>query len=256
MHICQRERGIKLAIQIFKRRERKYLLEEAVFEEMKERLLEHMYLDGHSGSKRGYYIYNVYYDTDQDELIRHSISSPYYKEKLRLRSYSEISSSDEHVYMEIKKKIGGVVSKRRISLKLRDAELFIGQGKLPRAEDCMDRQIVDEIAYLLKRHSLKPKVFIGYERVAYFGREDSNLRVTFDSRIATRRKELDLSISDCDELLIPDGKRLMEVKFSDSSPLWLSKMLSELEVYNTKFSKYGNEFKRYCNKSTRNLERM
>ena len=34
---------------------------------------------------KNYSIYNIYYDTDDNQVIRHSISKPYYKEKLRLR---------------------------------------------------------------------------------------------------------------------------------------------------------------------------
>ena len=43
----------------------------------------------------------------------------------------------------------------------------------------------------------------------------------------------------------------MEVKILGAIPLWLVEILSDLSIYSTKFSKYGNEYMRYClNKSS------
>ena len=57
-------------------------------------------------------IYNVYYDTDNFELIRKSIEKPIYKEKLRIRSYDK-PTLDSSVYVELKKKYDHIVYKRR-----------------------------------------------------------------------------------------------------------------------------------------------
>lgn len=57
-------------------------------------------------------IYNVYYDTDNFELIRKSIEKPIYKEKLRIRSYDK-PTLDSSVYVELKKKYDHIVYKKR-----------------------------------------------------------------------------------------------------------------------------------------------
>lgn len=57
-------------------------------------------------------IYNIYYDTDNFELIRKSIENPIYKEKLRIRSYDK-PTLDSSVYVELKKKYDHIVYKRR-----------------------------------------------------------------------------------------------------------------------------------------------
>ena len=57
---------------------------------------------------------SIYMDTKDHLLIRRSISKPDYKEKLRLRSYGTPGREDT-VFLEIKKKTGGIVYKRRIS---------------------------------------------------------------------------------------------------------------------------------------------
>ena len=107
-----------MAITIFKRYEKKYLLDKEKYELLTERLLEYMNYDEHCLNGKDYTIYNIYYDTKDNKIIEHSLSKPYYKEKLRLRSYKPIKSKDDKVFLEIKKKINGIVSKRRVVLTL------------------------------------------------------------------------------------------------------------------------------------------
>jgi len=66
-------------IQVFKRVEKKYMLDKALFDELYPFLLEHMSEDVYGLHT----ICNVYYDTVDCELIRTSIEKPPYKEKLR-----------------------------------------------------------------------------------------------------------------------------------------------------------------------------
>ena len=79
-----------MAITIFKRYEKKYLLDKEKYELLTERLLEYMNYDEHCLNGKDYTIYNIYYDTKDNKIIEHSLSKPYYKEKLRLRSYKPI----------------------------------------------------------------------------------------------------------------------------------------------------------------------
>ena len=69
-------------------------------------------------------IRNIYYDTDSFRLIRDSLDHPVYKEKLRLRSYQKASDNDP-VFIEIKKKFDDVVYKRRITMTMREAALYL-----------------------------------------------------------------------------------------------------------------------------------
>lgn len=71
-----------------------------------------------------YSICNIYYDTDDNRLIRSSIEKPVYKEKLRMRSYGTPCGEDR-VFLEIKKKYNGIVNKRRTSIVLKDAYKYM-----------------------------------------------------------------------------------------------------------------------------------
>lgn len=179
-------------------------------------------------------ICSIYFDTDDDRLIRNSIEKPLYKEKLRLRSYGVPKSDDHEVFLELKKKYKGIVYKRRESLTLSAAESYIQSGRFP-----ADSQIFREIEYFRSYYSAYPKIFIAYDRIAMTGIDETSLRMTFDFKIRCRRDELDLRAGDHGIELLSNGSVLMEIKIPNAMPLWLSSALSQLKLYPVSFSKYG-----------------
>lgn len=218
----------------FKRVEKKYLLDEEKHRQLMERLEPYMQLDEYGLHT----ICNIYYDTEQFDLIRRSIEKPPYKEKLRLRSYG-VPEADSKVFLEIKKKYKGVVYKRRISMTLQEAEDYLeGRAPLP-----SDGQIEREVDYFVRFYQPKAKMYIAYDREAYFGKEDASLRITFDQNIRSREEDIVLEGGDAGKLLLEKGCRLMEIKTGGALPMWLANILSELAIYPTSFSKYGNIYK-------------
>lgn len=179
-------------------------------------------------------ICSIYFDTDDDRLIRNSIEKPLYKEKLRLRSYGVPKSDDHEVFLELKKKYKGIVYKRRQALTLSAAESCIQSGRFP-----ADSQIFREIEYFRCYYSAYPKIFIAYDRIAMTGIDETSLRMTFDFKIRCRRDELDLRAGDHGIELLSNGSVLMEIKIPNAMPLWLSSALSQLKLYPVSFSKYG-----------------
>lgn len=218
----------------FQRIEKKYLLNSTQYERLLEKINPHMEMDQYGRHT----ICNIYYDTKQYDLIRTSIEKPPYKEKLRLRSYG-VPGMQDRVFLEIKKKWDGVVYKRRIPMKLKEAENYLENGRpMPG-----NGQIECEIDYFVKFYQPEPKMYIAYDREAYFGKEDESLRITFDQNIRSRQNGLKLELGDEGEPLLEEGQRLMEIKISQAFPMWLAAILSELEIYPTSFSKYGNIYK-------------
>lgn len=231
-----------LAILTFKRYERKYILSKEQGDLLMTLLRDKMKPDKYCKDGGFYTIYNIYYDTPNESVIRLSTAKPYYKEKMRLRTYS-LTDEKAPYFLEIKKKINKVVSKRRISLSRADGEYFNSTGKLPEGTS---GQIVNELQYYLDTHSIKPNIFLRYERYALFGIEDSSLRVTFDQNILARRDKLSFTEGDGGNYVLPPEKYLMEIKFENAMPLWLCKVLSEQKIYSSSFSKYGREYMAHC----------
>jgi len=182
----------------------------------------------------------VYYDSDSYDHIRNSIEKPVYKEKLRVRSYNTPGAQDE-VFVELKKKYKGIVYKRRVRMAASQAAAYLsGQAAAP-----FDNQVIRELDWYLRANPVKPKIYLAYERTAYVARENPDLRITFDRNLRWRDSQLDLTLGDHGQSVLGPGDVLLEIKIPDALPVWLAKLLSQLEIYPTGFSKYGTCYKNY-----------
>lgn len=218
---------------VFQRYETKYLLTEEKYHLMRKMLEPHMQVDQYGLST----ICNIYYDTPDFRLIRASLDKPAYKEKFRVRSYG-IPKSESNVFLEIKKKYNGIVYKRREVMSHAQSLEYLQNRVKP-----YDTQILREIDYFFDFYVLNPAVFLAYDRIAMFGIEDPDLRITFDANIRSRFDELNLASGDRGELLLRgDEKYLLETKIYQAMPIWLANILSELELFPTSFSKYGRVY--------------
>lgn len=232
-----------MAIEVFNRREIKYMLTD----EDKDALLTIIgnYMDSDPFNKDGkpYSICNLYLDTSANELIRKSLEKPAFKEKIRLRSYGRVQLSD-NVFLESKKKFDSVVNKRRTTFKLEDAYNYFENGEI-RENPKMNAQVMKEIDYIMNFYNLKPKVFISYDRLAFFEKNNSDFRLTIDRNIQTRRTDLRLDSPIYGTQLLKEGQWLMEAKAFKAFPLWFVHFLSSRKIFSTSFSKYGAEYKNF-----------
>ncbi len=224
-----------MAVQtVFKRYELKYLLTQ----QQKQRVLTAMAVHMEPDQYGRTIIRNIYFDTDNYRLIRRSIDKPAYKEKLRIRSYKR-ASADSPVFVELKKKYDSIVYKRRISLPEKEAMEWV-----LRKNHChKNSQISKEVDYFLQFYgSLRPVVFLSYEREAYFAKDGSDFRVTFDECILCRQEDISLESTVYGTPILPEGKVLMEIKCDRGIPLWMTRVLSRERIYKTSFSKYGTAY--------------
>lgn len=219
---------------VFERYEIKYLLTRAQKEAVMSAMEDYMEPDSFGRST----IRNLYYDTDNYRLVRRSLERPVYKEKLRVRSYGTAKPDDE-VFIELKKKYQSVVYKRRTGIREKDVADYLS-GRIPALNPC---QITDEIDYFCKFYgNLSPKVFLSYEREAFFGKNDSGFRVTFDENILWRTTDLSLEAGVYGENILQPGQTLMELKTSGGIPLWMVEILTAQRLQKTSFSKYGSAY--------------
>lgn len=220
---------------VFKRYEKKYIVSSSQREELIQKMLRYMVPDEYGQST----ICNIYFDTPDFRVIRSSIEKPVFKEKLRLRSYG-VPEPDSNVFVELKKKYKGVVYKRRIHMSYRDATEYLLHNVRP---DGVNTQVLSEIDYFLSVYpGIRPAVSLFYDRVAYYGKTDRELRITFDSHIRFRNKQLDLLLGSDGYPILDADKSIMEIKCIGSMPMWLTKELDRLAVFPASYSKYGTAF--------------
>ena len=258
--------------EIFKRIEVKYLLDETTYRRLRERLKGMAEVDRYGESS----ILNIYYDTHDYRLIRTSLDKPLYKEKLRLRSYGT-PTKESPAFVEIKKKYDGVVYKRRIDMKYADALDYLNQSidnNMSETDRMNNNRTDDKINYPEKESitardhkntkdkekmvnhqirreidsmrdyykNLQPMMAISYDRIAMFGTEDPELRITFDRNIRYRTDRLDLRYGNVGTDILKPNQRLMELKIAGAMPIKLARIFSELRIYPVSFSKYGRGY--------------
>ena len=149
-----------MAIEVFNRYEKKYIIDEDTFHKLTYQIADYMNPDAYNRNGEAYRISNIYYDTENDQLIRASIEKPVYKEKLRLRAYGMPELTD-NVFVEIKKKYNGIVNKRRTSMTLQEAYDFLDDDICPdNHEGRINRQVLKEIDYFKNFYHLQPKVYL------------------------------------------------------------------------------------------------
>lgn len=232
-----------MAKEVFSRYEVKYMLNTDQKESIVKSLQEHMKEDQYNYGGKYYTISNIYYDTEDNTLIQRSLARPPYKEKLRLRGYG-VPKPGDIVFLEIKKKYKGVVNKRRSCIELEEAKNYMETGILPEFKPYMNKQVMQEIDYFTHIYDLKPRLYLAYDRLAFFDKDDSQFRVSFDTNIRTRRHDLTLDAGDYGQKMLKDDVWLMEIKINKNLPLWFARLLQEYKMYNSSFSKYGTEYAR------------
>ena len=138
--------------------------------------------------------------------------------------------------------IGGIVTKRRVSMTLAESDAYLRDRSKPECTKYITEQVFRELDVFLDNYPIAPKQYISYQREAFFGKDNSDFRLTFDRKITDRRYDLGLDFESYGNQIIREDQRLMEVKVSDSMPEWLINKLSELQIYKTSFSKYGKAY--------------
>jgi SPX domain protein involved in polyphosphate accumulation len=216
---------------IFQRKEVKYALSYQQFEQLQELMDKYMSADQYGQHT----ILSLYYDDDDYSLIKAALEKPSYREKFRIRSYGT-ACAGKNVFLEIKKKINGIVYKRRMSIQHQDL--------IHRTFTENKSQTEKEISYLFSRYDLTPKVLLAYERIAFADKETGDFRITFDQNIRFRLQNLTLTNAQ-GQRVAPEINVLMEVKALGAYPLWFSHALCEIGARKISFSKFGTTFKRY-----------
>jgi SPX domain protein involved in polyphosphate accumulation len=212
----------------YKRFEQKYQLSDGQYELLKPVLNRVAKPDQYGTSC----IRSLYMDTPDYDLIERCIHAKGYKEKLRVRSYGTADStgisSDDTVYIELKKKLKGITYKRRMPLSY--AALY---GYMEGQYSEEPSRAANEIEWFLRTWKPRGRFVISYTRLSMEGREDPDLRITLDKNVIAQ------SMDNKDDMpaLIDSDEYILEIKSISSIPYELSHALSELKVFPVSFSK-------------------
>ncbi len=227
-------------IKKFNRFELKYIVSYKTAIKLKKHILRYTFPDHYGDDKGKYILTSLYFDSPDYQFYWEKINGIRVRRKLRIRWYeNENRLTDESiVFVEIKQRVDRVTQKRRIRLSYKDALLFCNEGIIP-PHKAEDKKIIDEMYSMLKLYNLRPTAITSYERQAFVGTDyDIGLRITFDTHVAYRIKNLDLDAGTYEGFIIPPNFVIMEIKTNEKIPYWISELVSGHELQISRISKY------------------
>ncbi len=215
------------------RHEYKYVSPEVILAVLEKRASAMLSLDPHVGKNGTYSIRSIYFDDIYNTCYHENENGTDPREKFRIRIYN---CNAQRISLELKQKENSKTLKSSCQLSEADCNLIMN-GKIPK--------IQNDSPYLLKKlvskmqySGLKPVCIVAYERIPYIYKT-GNVRVTFDRNI---RSSSDIkgffSNSTAFRPVMAKDLNMMEVKFDELLPDYISSLLQTGLLRQTSFSKY------------------
>lgn len=198
--------------------------------------------DPHS-SEWGYPISSVYWDTADFQFFWEKIEGVKFRRKLRFRRYG--TSPD--VFIEIKQREDRTLQKRRLRWPLEQVRAAYGDGEAAPDWDLVAGDpVATEVALMIQRLRLRPRVAVRYRRRALFGAFDPELRVTFDGRIQYHPADFSLDRPfECGREVLDPRVTVLELKYDHRAPQWLTKAVCRHGLQMVRMSKYCSAVDRH-----------
>ncbi len=231
------------------RYEAKYLINPALVPEIREFIQPFCLPDPHAvgGALPEYVITTIQLDTPDLALYRAKEREAIARFKLRIRTYGTDGRCP--IFLEIKRKIRGVIVKSRATIPAEywGPDLILSPGRwIP------FRSRLEELHYLnfvriVREIGARPTIQIRYLREAYLGRNDRYARLTFDRRLQYRPWfRLDFGLNEdgwyhFDSELVfnrPYSAVILELKTFSDAPLWMVDLAERFDLQRVGFSKY------------------
>lgn len=231
-----------MAIEIFTRKEQKYLITIEQYEELVKRMSSNMRPDKY-GTEGFYTVTSLYFESPDNQIYFETKNKLKFRQKLRLRVYDETDLNGD-AFFEVKQKHKKVVNKRRMVLPLAEAYRYLSshtEGYIGDYETS-NIQVFKEIDHFRHLYNLQPEMIVSYDRRAFHGRNNPELRLTFDFNLRCRNDDLFLENGSYGDYFIDQSLVVLEVKVNHSVPLWLTRILQDLECEQRSASKYCTSF--------------
>lgn len=214
------------------RHEYKYLISASAAELLKRRLPTVMGRDPYAGPTGRYTIRSLYFDDGNYAAYEEKMSGVSDRIKYRIRYYNYDTSV---IKLEKKEKHGGLTRKTGKGITLADAMHLQSCG----TGDCPDTggELLTELRLGIAG-GLKPAILVDYDRTPFVCNAGQT-RITLDENIRTRPYDADLLASEkaMVPVLEPD-QVVLEVKFNDFLPGYLSDALADIPKVHLAISKY------------------
>jgi len=190
---------------------------------------------------QGYYCFSIYFDDFNLTTLKQKQEGTMERFKLRLRSYFfDLKDKPKFWNLEIKAKNNSTVRKRKITI----SHLDVLENLKKRNFSFFSSNFHETT-----RDYFKPTLMTLYFREAFTSRILPHCRITFDKNIRCFQydlKNLD-NLNNNNNLVINPKNILLEFKYTNFLPTFVSNYFKFLNLDQVTFSKYVDGFEKYKN---------
>jgi SPX domain protein involved in polyphosphate accumulation len=221
----------------------KYIVPLKQLDQLREAIRPYVELDPYAAgtTNNEYTVRSVYFDTARFDYYFEKIDGYKLRKKIRIRGYNE-NSGDDHVFMEIKRKIKEPIEKDRERVTFEVMKrLMAGEGSKAYGDVAEDHGVngAGKFLYHVYRNNLKPVVLVIYEREAFFDRFKNDVRITLDKNLRSiAYPELDDLYDQTKATAAMKDHFILEVKFKEHFPGWLRLITGNMGLIKRSASKY------------------
>ncbi|MBN1508328.1 MAG: polyphosphate polymerase domain-containing protein [Sedimentisphaerales bacterium] len=224
------------------RYEMKYLITESQAAGIERYIRPFLEPDRYSKLRRGgrYPIVSLYLDSPELRLCKETLTGVKNRFKLRIRSYTD--EPDYPRFFEIKRRINRVILKSRARVMDRDVAALL-KGKLLSAQGyTTDEAALNQFQLYVATIHAGPMVLVRYTRHAWESTSQNRVRVTFDRDLCykvTHEPVVRLGGTGWQHNDITVHSTILEIKFTGTHPLWLSRLVEDFGLELNSVSKYA-----------------
>ncbi len=234
------------------RHELKYAVHPDLVEAVRAYICRYCKIDEHGSPEKDYFytIDSLYFDTDEYDAYWDVEDMAPIRAKLRVRCYPD--TADATVKLEVKRRQDGLIIKSAASLPRAGWTDWLRCPGKAALLPTQCREALRAFVIIMQSHNLRPKMLVRYERQAYQSTVDHEVRVTFDRNMVHQimtRFELNGSPSrwmsmDDEQSMGVRGHILLELKFKDRAPVWMSDLTRRFKLKRQGYSKYCSAVRR------------
>jgi hypothetical protein len=225
------------------RYELKYLIDEQRASRIREFIGSHLVPDPHADPRHHncYAVHSLYLDNPGLELLRGSLEGLRNRFKLRIRFYD--ADPQQPVFLEIKRRLDGVITKQRAMVARGGLERLLAQQRLDQAKR-RDEGPEAAAAHRDFCHSCRQlgalgMVYVSYLREAYVGVNSEPIRVTLDRHLVTERYHAGAPLAPpVHPCRVLRSSVILEMKFSDRFPHWMQNLARTFDLCRVSVPKY------------------
>jgi hypothetical protein len=185
-----------------------------------------------------YPICSLYLDTPDLSLYHGTIHGHKNRYKLRVRSYSD--EPDASLFFEVKRRLDGIVMKRRWGIDRPEAVKFLtGHVGASNQSQSDDDSSPSEFQILRALTGARPVIRVKYMREPYNALGGTSARITFDTDLHYSVTPLpDVSLNGPGWNQVPLEGPILEIKFTGSCPAWVGDLIRKFDLRRISIPKY------------------